>query len=89
MDPLHIDLIWMCQDKSFSVIHEKLTRILMESNVILVLGNSVGNGILKEGDYLDYTPIPLTMVGDTNTVGNHRHVKKGFCRNYCKKITPP
>ena len=38
--------------------------------------NSVGNGILKEGDYLDYTPIPLTMVGDTDTVGNHRHVKK-------------
>ena len=39
----------------------------MESNVILVLGSSLGNGILKKGDYFDYTLIPLTMAGDTDT----------------------
>ena len=47
LDPLHIDPIWTCQDKSFLVIHGKLIRILMESDVILVLENNVGNGILN------------------------------------------
>ena len=47
-NPTHRCHLDICLDKSFTYMYEKITRILMESNVILVIGNNVGNGMCEQ-----------------------------------------